>query len=68
MTFAQIILFLVIGAAAICFYLLPALIADIRDTKHGWTILVLNLLLGWTVLGWIALVIWACVEKKAPEA
>lgn len=47
------------------FYFLPAVISNVRNTRHGWTILLINLFFGWTVLGWIAALIWAIVE--APE-
>lgn len=47
------------------FYFLPAVIASKRKTKHGGTIFFINLVFGWTVLGWIAALIWAIVE--APE-
>lgn len=48
------------------FYLLPAIICEIRGTRHGWSILAINLFLGWTVLGWIAALIWAITE--APQS
>ena len=50
------------------FYLLPTLIASQRDTNHQGTIFFINLLFGWTILGWIAALIWAVVEqpKVAP--
>jgi uncharacterized membrane protein len=48
-------------------YLLPAIIADMRDAEHATAITWVNLLFGWTVLGWVAALIWACVEKPEPE-
>ncbi len=33
-------------------YMLPWAIAAVRDVKH-WGVFWLNLLLGWTVIGWI---------------
>ena len=44
-------------------YFLPALIAAIRRAQHGLAIGLLNLLLGWTVIGWLAALIWAVVEQ-----
>jgi hypothetical protein len=29
--------------------------------------LILNLVLGWTILGWLAVLIWAVVEKPAEK-
>ena len=46
-------------------YFLPALLAH---NKHNFTgIFLLNALLGWTVVGWFAALIWACVEAPAPR-
>jgi threonine/homoserine/homoserine lactone efflux protein len=40
-------------------YFLPAAIAVLRPHQSAAAILVLNLLLGWTVLGWIVALIWS---------
>ena len=48
-----------------CFYLLPAVISIVRRTGHGVAIRVINIFFGWTVLGWIAALIWSIVE--APQ-
>jgi ABC-type transport system involved in cytochrome c biogenesis permease component len=40
-------------------YLLPWLVALWRSHHQTMAIFALNLLLGWTVLGWIAALIWA---------
>lgn len=52
---------------ALCFYFLPALIAGRRKAEHGTAIFLVNFLFGWTVLGWIAALIWAVVEDKQAE-
>ena len=44
-------------------YFVPALIAKKRDTENLEAIFLVNLVFGWTVLGWIAALIWAIVEK-----
>lgn len=40
-------------------YFLPAIIAKARKNSNTTGIFVLNLLLGWTFLGWIGAMIWA---------
>lgn len=40
-------------------YLAPALVAGLRHHHNHNAILALNLLLGWTVIGWIIALIWA---------
>jgi hypothetical protein len=58
---------------ALVIYLLPALIAGGRKHHQQGAILGLNLLLGWTLLGWIAAFVWALTavqtnEKATPTA
>lgn len=42
----------VVAAILTAGYLLPWAIAAVRDVPH-WTVFWVNLLLGWTVVGWI---------------
>ncbi len=46
------------------FYFLPAVVAKYRDTNNFGVIFAINLLFGWTVLGWIAALIWAILEPS----
>ncbi len=55
----DMILALVSMVAMIVLYFLPGIIAIRRKHHNDTAILVLNLLLGWTVLGWIAALIWS---------
>ena len=43
-------------------YFLPAVIAFLRKHKNKLAIFLLNLLLGWTVLGWVASLIWSVLK------
>jgi hypothetical protein len=45
-------------------YLLPAILAAIRRHHQRNAIFVLNLLLGWTVIGWIGALIWAATATR----
>ncbi|QKL04851.1 superinfection immunity protein [Pseudomonas sp. NY5710] len=47
-------------------YLLPTFEAWIRKKSNLQSIAVLNLFLGWTIIGWVAALIWAF--KKPEEA
>jgi hypothetical protein len=38
-----------------------------RDAEHATAIAWVNLLFGWTVLGRVGALIWACVEKSEPQ-
>lgn len=45
-------------------YWLPGVVAVARGNKQSLSIIILNTLLGWTVLGWIVALIWACANKE----
>lgn len=53
-------LFLVVLIFA--FYFLPTLIAFLRQHKNKLAIFLLNLLLGWTVLGWVVSLVWSVMK------
>ncbi len=46
-------------------YFLPAIIAFVREKRDAVSILVLNLLLGWTAIGWVIALVWA-LKTDAP--
>jgi Superinfection immunity protein len=48
----------------LAFYFLPALVADLRGAKHVDAIAAINLFLGWTLVGWLAALVWALVEAQ----
>lgn len=50
----------IIIIVAIAIYLLPTIVAGVRGKQGEVGVLFVNLLLGWTVLGWFAAFIWAC--------
>jgi len=48
-------------------YFLPTIITEIRRTEHGVGIFWVNLIFGWTILGWIAAFMWSLAEKASPK-
>ncbi len=48
---------------ALIFSVIPYFIAQSRKAAHTIPILWLSLIMGWTVVGWVAAFIWACVDK-----
>lgn len=46
----------------IVIYLLPSIIAFNRGRKNSGAIFVLNLLLGWSVIGWVVALVWSIKE------
>ena len=57
-------IFFVITMIAI--YFLPSIIAGVRDHRNGASIAILNLLLGWTLVGWVVALAWS-VSAKPPR-
>jgi hypothetical protein len=52
---------MVYGTAFVTLYLTPSFIAFYRAKSSRFRIALFNLLAGWTMIGWIAAFIWACV-------
>ena len=61
---ASVSLGLMIFILAVIFYFIPTIISSERKTAHFNMILFINLVFGWTVLGWIAALIWTIVEAS----
>ncbi len=51
--------------AGFVFYFLPTIIALIKSKRDAVAILLLNLFLGWSVIGWIIALVWAA-KNDAP--
>jgi hypothetical protein len=52
------------GLLLIGIYFLPTIIANINQKKNENAILVLNLFLGWTFIGWVVALIWAVSHES----
>lgn len=50
---------LALGAGGLALYLLPLLIASRKGHPYTTAITLINLVLGWTFLGWLGALIWA---------
>jgi len=48
---------------AVMFYLIPTMVASSNKKRNIGAITVLNIFLGWTFLGWIGALIWACTKE-----
>jgi hypothetical protein len=57
---------LVLLAIAAGVYFLPAIIAGSRNRASG-AVFVLNLFLGWTLIGWVVALAWSLTERTARE-
>ena len=59
-----VLFFLVAMAAA---YLLPTFMAFLRSRNSRWGILMVNVLLGWTVVGWVVAFAWALFGRRESQ-
>lgn len=45
-------------------YMLPWAIAALRGNANAWTVFWVNLLLGWTVIGWVVALVMSIREHR----
>jgi hypothetical protein len=45
-------------------YFLPALIALVREKHDKVSIFLLNFFLGWSLIGWVVALVWACKNDR----
>jgi hypothetical protein len=64
MTIAKVLILVIVG---LILYFLPATVAFSRKKTSSGAIFALNLLAGWTVLGWIGAFVWACTQDSASQ-
>jgi hypothetical protein len=57
------LIFLLVIIASLAVYLLPSILAFRINSSNRWTILLINLLLGWTLLGW-GLALWLALRNR----
>lgn len=53
---------------AIFVYLFPTVVASRRESKRAGGVFALNLLLGWTFIGWVVALVWAFGSDVKEEA
>ena len=49
---------------AALFYFVPAIVAGTREHHQTFAIVILNVVGGWTLVGWVVALVWACTEVK----
>jgi hypothetical protein len=59
-------IFLLLGGIAIYFF--PATTAAGRRHRNAGAIFALNLLLGWTLIGWVVSLVWVYTKDTSPSA
>jgi uncharacterized membrane protein len=62
--YLELILMIPMFLVSVAVYFLPTILASIRHRPNTMTIFLINLLLGWTALGWIAAMVLVFIETK----
>ena len=61
-TVGSLIIFIIIGLFITGIYFIPSFIAYRRKHKQTISIILLNFFLGWSLIGWVGALIWACAN------
>ena len=51
-------------AVVVAFYLIPTIIVVKRHHLQKIPIILINILLGWSLIGWVVALVWACMQSK----
>ena len=65
MSIGYLILFCFAVCTGFCFSFLPVLVALARGHRKTGAVLILNILVGWTILGWAFVLLWALDDGSA---
>jgi hypothetical protein len=60
----HVLLLLVLLLPMVVIYFFPAIVAGVRRVRNFWWITAINIVLGWTVLGWIVALVLAIGEES----
>ncbi|HEX5319333.1 MAG TPA: superinfection immunity protein [Stellaceae bacterium] len=53
----------VILAVIVLLYILPTILAYGRDHPHRQSLALVNILFGWTLIGWVGVFLWALLPE-----
>ena len=59
---------LIVFAVLLAGYFLPTVVAGFRGHKNTLAIFLLNLFLGWTLIGWLGALIWSVLAQQTKTA
>ena len=48
-------------------YFLPSVIALLRGKSNSFAIIILNIFLGWTFIGWVVALVWSFASNNKPQ-
>jgi len=57
----------VLGLLVALIYIIPTLVAFNRGHRNRWVIMIINIVFGATLLGWLIAIIWAFNKVDSPK-
>jgi hypothetical protein len=60
--------FTILAIIAFSFYSIPSIIALIRRKRNTVAIVALNILLGWSIIGWVVSLVWSLTKDQEVQA
>ena len=60
---ARLLWLLVVVGGCLTIYFLPAMVAHSRKHRNKLAIVILNIFLGWTFVGWVIALVWSCTAN-----
>jgi hypothetical protein len=57
-----ILVIILIAIVALAIHFLPAIVAGSRHANNFVWILLINIFLGWTLIGWVVALVWAATD------
>ena len=61
----KILLALILLVISLCLYFLPTIVAHRRNHRNLLGIFLLNLFLGWMLIGWVGALVWAVLVSQS---
>jgi hypothetical protein len=59
--------FVLLLLVTLAIYMLPALVAHARDLPQRRTITLVNIIFGWTLIGWLVSFLWALLAETPAD-
>ena len=66
-TMVGIFFLLFVLTLSMLFYFIPRLVALGRKHDNTTAIFFLNFFLGWTLIGWVGALVWACIKGRMEQ-
>ena len=59
LSMGEMVVLVFLGLFSLVVYFIPSIVAALRNHPNGNAIAILNILTGWTFIGWVVAMVWA---------